>query len=70
MGCELLAIMERRQLLKGVSTPGQGPRHAEHFTDVSLSFCSFLFLILVVLFFCSILFYSIVLFLFLLWEQR
>lgn len=39
MGCELLAIMERRRLLKGVSMLGQGPRHAEHFTDVSLSSC-------------------------------
>ena len=39
MGCELLTIMEKRRLLKGVSTPGQGPRHAEHFTDVSLSSC-------------------------------
>ena len=40
MGCELLAV-ERRWLLKGVSTLGQGPRHAEHVTDVSLSSYSY-----------------------------
>lgn len=39
VGCELLAVMERRRFLKGVSTLGQGAERAEHFTNTSCCYC-------------------------------
>ena len=39
VGCELLAVVERRRFLKAVSTLGRGPELAEHFTNTSCGYC-------------------------------